>query len=97
VSFEVKTGGIQATSVGKGAYSGVSVEITTGGIQTVSIGKGSYSGVTTGIDNIKPLAYSGVTIDGAMFLSTAGERSAASSLLSTTLGGTKSAADSAKL
>jgi len=39
-------------------------------------------------NNIAPNAYSGVTVDGAKFLSAAGERSAASSLLSTTLGGT---------
>jgi hypothetical protein len=48
----------------------------------------SYSGLTLGINNIAPNAYSGVTVDGAKFLSTAGERSAASSLLSTSLGGT---------
>jgi len=95
VSLEVTTGGIQVVSVGKGAYSGVSFEVTTGGIQVVSIGKGAYSGVslevTTG--GIQPVsvgagAYSGVTVDGAKFLSAAGERSAASSLLSTNMGGT---------
>src|SRR5205085_6281182 len=88
VSVEVKTGGIQTASVGKGAYSGVSIEVTTGGIQVASVGLGTYSGVTLGINNIAANAYSGVTIDGAKFLSTAGERSAASSLLSTSLGGT---------
>ncbi len=95
VSLEITTGGIQTVSVGKGAYSGVSVEITTGGIQTVSVGKGAYSGVslevTTGgiqVASVGVGAYSGVTIDGAKFLSPAGERSAASSLLSTNLGGT---------
>lgn len=65
---------IVTVGVGKikaAAYSGVSVEVTTGGIQTVSVGAG---------------AYSGVTVDGAKFLSTAGERSVASSLLSTNLG-----------
>jgi hypothetical protein len=67
-------------------HSGVSIEIKTGGIQTTSIGKGSYSGVTVGIDNIKANAYSGVTVDGAKFLSTAGERSVASSYLSTNMG-----------
>jgi len=88
VSVEVKTGGIQAASVGKGVYSGVSVEVTTGGIQVASVGAGTYSGVTFGINNIAPNVYSGVTIDGAKLLSTAGERSIASSLLSTSLGGT---------
>ena len=88
VSVEVKTGGIQTTSVGKGSYSGVSFEILTGGIQTTSVGQGAYSGVTLGINNIAPNAYSGVTVDGAKFLSVAGERSAASSLLSTNMGGT---------
>lgn len=88
VSFEVKSGGIQTSSVGAGSYSGVSVEVKTGGIQVASVGLGTYSGVTSGINNIAPNAYSGVTVDGAKFLSTAGERSAASSLLSTTLGGT---------
>lgn len=88
VSFEVKSGGIQTTSIGPGNYSGVSVEIKTRGIDTNSIRTAAYSGVTLGIDNIAPNAYSGVTVDGAKFLSTAGERSAASSLLSTSLGGT---------
>lgn len=88
VSLEILSGGIQTTSYGLGSYSGVSFEVKTGGIQTTSIGKGAYSGVTVGIDNIKEAAYSGVTIDGAKFLSTAGERSTASSLLSTSLGGT---------
>ena len=88
VSVEVTTGGIQTVSVGKGAYSGVSVEVTTGGIQVASVGKGSYSGVTVEISNIAAGTFSGVTIDGAKFLSAAGERSAASSLLSTSLGGT---------
>ena len=95
VSLEVTTGGIQTVSVGKGAYSGVSFEVTTGGIQTTSIGKGAYSGVslevTTGgiqVVSVGVGSYSGVTIDGAKFLSPAGERSAASSLLSTSIGGT---------
>lgn len=95
VSLEITTGGIQTVSVGKGAYSGVSLEVTTGGIQVVSIGKGNYSGVsheilTGGIQttSVGAGAYSGVTIDGAKFLSAAGERSAASSLLSTNMGGT---------
>lgn len=88
VSHEILTGGIQTNSIGAGNYSGVSFEIKTGGIQTTSIGKGTYSGVTVGIDNIKANSYSGVTIDGSMFLSAAGERSAASSLLSTNMGGT---------
>jgi len=48
----------------------------------------AYSGLTVEINNIAPNAYSGVTVDGAKFLSTAGERSAASSLLSTNMGGT---------
>lgn len=89
VSVEVKSGGIQTTSVGVGNYSGVSLEVKTGGIQTTSVGIGTYSGVTHGIDNIKANAYSGVTVDGAKFLSTAGERSAASSLLSTNVGNTR--------
>jgi hypothetical protein len=88
VSLEVTTGGIQVVSIGKGAYSGVSFEVTTGGLQTTSIGQGTYSGVTFGINNIAPNAYSGVTVDGAKFLSPAGERSIASSYLSTNLGGT---------
>lgn len=88
MSVEIKTGGIQAASVGAGNYSGMSVEIKTKGIGTNSITSGTYSAVTLGINNIAPNTYSGVTVDGAMFLSTAGERSAASSLLSTSLGGT---------
>jgi len=89
VSVEVTTGGIQTASIGKGNYSGVSVEVLTGGIQTTSIGVGTYSGVTVGINNIAANAYSGVTIDGAKFLSAAGERSAASSLLSTNVGNSR--------
>jgi len=88
VSHEILTGGIQTTSIGVGNYSGVSVEIKTRGIDTNSIRTASYSGVTFGIDNIKAAQYSGVTVDGAAFLSPAGERSAASSLLSTNMGGT---------
>lgn len=95
VSFEVKSGGIQTGSVGVGNYSGVSVEIKTGGVQVASVGKGAYSGVsvevTTGgiqVASVGVGSYSGVTIDGAKFLSPAGERSAASSLLSTNMGGT---------
>lgn len=95
VSVEITTGGIQTVSVGKGSYSGVSTEVVTGGIQVVSIGKGAYSGVsfevTTGgiqTSSVGAGSYSGVTIDGAKFLSPAGERSAASSLLSTNMGGT---------
>src|ERR1041385_5343274 len=48
----------------------------------------AYSGLTVEINNIAPNAYSGVTVDGAKFLSTTGERSVASSLLSTNMGGT---------
>src|ERR1051326_1273231 len=88
VSFEILSGGIQPTSFGAGNYSGVSVEVKSKGIGIASITSGSYSGVTLGIDNIKPLQYSGVTVDGAAFLSAAGERSAASSLLSSNMGGT---------
>jgi hypothetical protein len=88
VSFEILSGGIQPTSFGAGNYSGVSVEVKSKGIGIASITSGSYSGVTFGIDNIKAAQYSGVTVDGAAFLSAAGERSAASSLLSTSLGGT---------
>lgn len=58
----------------KANHSGVSLEILTGGIQPSSIGAGSYSGVT---------------VDGAKFLSAAGERSAASSLLSTNVGNSR--------
>lgn len=53
-----------------------------------SIVPATYSGVTVSINNIAPNAYSGVTVDGAKFLSPAGERSAASSLLSSNMGGT---------
>lgn len=44
--------------------------------------------LTRSITSIAAGSFSGVTIDGVKFLSTAGERSAASSLLSTSLGGT---------
>ncbi len=71
VSVEVKTGGIQTTSVGIGSYSGVSVEVKTGGIQTASVGKGNYSGVsveilTGGIQttSIGAGTYSSVTFQG---------------------------------
>lgn len=56
---------------------------------TLRIGLVDYSGATLGINNIAAGAYSGVTIDGAKFLSVAGERSAASSLLSTNLGASR--------
>lgn len=72
-----------------GVHSGVSIEIKTGGIQTTSIGKGSYSGVTVEISNIKAGSYSGVSIDGVQRIATAGERSIASSYLSTNIGGTR--------
>jgi len=166
VSVEIKSGGIQTTSIGAGNYSGVSVEIKTKGIGTNSITSGLYSAVsvrveggdyssvvTVGVGNIAAgnysgvtiqgvsntsssvdlisaitggvwyaathsgvtidgvnrinssvtpanatysavtvridgVSYSGATIDGVRFLSLAGERSAASSLLSTSLGGT---------
>jgi hypothetical protein len=157
VSLEVKTGGIQTTSVGVGTYSSVTFQGLTNyaNISSVTLNAGTHSGATIqglsnyanisnvtlaagthsnvtiqGISNyanisvvtlapgthsnvtiqavtqvgssvtvhdadysavtmrIKPMAYSGLTIDGAMFLSPAGERSAASSLLSTNMGGT---------
>lgn len=69
-SVEVKTGGIQTTSVGVGSYSGVSVEVKTGGIQTTSVGVGSYSGVsvevkTGGVQttSIGKGNYSGVSVE----------------------------------
>jgi hypothetical protein len=59
-----------------------------------NIGPGTYSGATLGINNIAPGAYSGVTVDGAKFLSVAGERSVASSWMSTNLGNSRFAQDS---
>lgn len=60
--------------------------LTIGGVNNIK--PATFSGVTLGINNIAAGAYSGVTIDGAKFLSAAGERSAASSLLSSNMGGT---------
>lgn len=155
VSVEVRSGGIQAVSMGAGNYSGVSVEVKLKGIATTSITSGTYSAFTVGgiadyanISNVTlaagthsdvtiqgvtrvnssvtpanavysqvtvrvdPVAYSGLTIqglsnyanissvtlnvgthsgatiDGVLMLATAAERSIASSLLSTSLGGT---------
>lgn len=80
-------------NIAAGNYSGASVEVKSGGIQTSSIGAGTYSGVTMGINNIAAGAYSGVTVDGAKFLSTAGERSIASSHFSTNFGNNRFAQD----
>jgi hypothetical protein len=80
--------------------SGVTLHVGTHSGATVGVGDikpASYSGVTVGIDNIKGASYSDVTIQGVTrvlnnsdkvgyALSAAGERSAASSLLSTNLG-----------
>lgn len=156
VSVEIKTGGIQSSSVGAGNYSGMSVEVKTKGIaqnsietvnvyssltiqglsnyaniSNVTLAAGTHSNVTIkGIENyanissvtlnvgthsgatiqgvtrvnssvtpadalysavtvrIEGVSYSGATIDGVRIVSTAGERSIASSLLSTNMGGT---------
>lgn len=65
-------------------------------ISNVTLAAGTHSnvtiqGVTLLNSNVTLRAgeHSGATIDGARFLSTAGERSAASSLLSTVIGGTR--------
>lgn len=72
-------------------YSGLTVGVD-------NIAAATYSGVTVNADNlgrrlysdltvrIEGVSYSGLTIDGTRFLSTAGERSAASSLLSSPMG-----------
>lgn len=52
-------------------------------------GLSNYSNATVAVATIVAGTYSGVTIDGATFLSPAGERSAASSLLSTNLGNSR--------
>lgn len=155
VSFSVRAGGIQTSSVGAGNYSGVSVEIKTKGIATnsietantyshvtwqgisnyanisnVTLAAGTHSNVTIkGIENYANISsvtlnvgthsgatvqgvtrvnssvtpadalysavtvrwdiaqsLSGVTVDGVRIISTAGERSIASSFLSTNMG-----------
>lgn len=59
-----------------------------GGLITSGTGTGQLS-VSAGSVGLKAQTHSGATIDGAMFLSVAGERSTASSLLSTNLGNSR--------
>lgn len=68
------------------AYSGAT-------IGAGNIAPGTYSGVTLGVNNITAGTYSGVTIDGVMQLSTAGQRSVASSWFSSALGNSRFAQD----
>lgn len=61
VSLEIKTGGIQTTSIGKGSYSGVTVEIS-------NIKAGSFSGVT--IDGALFIGTAGMRSIASSYLST---------------------------
>ena len=67
-------------------HSGATIQGVTRVNSSVTPADALYSAVTVRLDIAQ--SFSGVTIDGARFLSTAGERSVASSLLSTSLGGT---------
>lgn len=86
-------------SIHAGTHSNVTIQGLSNyaNISNVTLAAGTHSNVTIqGLSNYANISkvtlnigvHSGATIDGAMFLSTAGERSAASSLLSTSLGGT---------
>ena len=81
---------VQLQSVDYSSKVTVGVGIAAPSLVTVQLNAADYSSlVTVGVGNIKAAAYSGVTVDGAKFLSAAGERSAASSLLSTDMGSTR--------
>lgn len=66
-----------------GSHSGVTLQGVTRINSSVTPADATYSAVTVRIQGV---SYSGLTIDGARFLSTAGERSAASSFLSSPMG-----------
>lgn len=70
-----------------GTRSGVTIDGVNRVNSSVTIANAAYSGVTVRLDIAQ--SFSGVTIDGVKFLSTAGERSAASSLLSTNMGNSR--------
>ncbi len=77
---------ISNVTLAAGTHSNVTIQGVTRVNSSVTIADALYSAVTTRLDIAQ--SFSGVTIDGARFLSTAGERSVASSFLSTSLGGT---------
>lgn len=81
------TGQLNISSGSVGLQAVTHSGVTISGIQ--SIQSGTYSGVTFGVNAIAPNSYSGVTLDGVAFLSAAGARSVASSLLSTNLGNSR--------
>jgi len=76
---------ISSVTLNIGTHSGATIQGVTRVNSSVTPADALYSAVTVRIDGV---SYSGATIDGVRFLSTAGERSVASSLLSTSLGGT---------
>lgn len=65
------------------AYSGLTIDGVNRVNSSVTPANATYSSVTV---RVEPVLYSGLTIDGAKFLSVAGERSIASSWMSTNLG-----------
>lgn len=88
---------ISNVTLAAGTHSNVTIQGISNyaNISNVTLAPGTHSNVTIqGVTllnssvTLRAGSHSGATIDGAMFLSAAGERSAASSLLSTTLGGT---------
>lgn len=88
---------ISNVTLAAGTHSNVTIQGISNyaNISNVTLAAGTHSNVTIqGVTLLNSLvtlragSHSGATIDGVMFLSTAGERSNASSLMSTTLGGT---------
>lgn len=67
-------------------HSGATIQGVTRVNSSVTVADALYSAVTVRLDIAQ--SFSGVTIDGVRIVSTAGERSIASSLLSTSIGGT---------
>lgn len=88
---------ISSVTLNIGTHSGATIQgiLNYANISNVTLAAGTHSNVTIqGVTllnssvTLRAGSHSGATIDGVMFLSTAGERSNASSLMSTTLGGT---------
>lgn len=76
---------ISSVTLNIGTHSGATVQGVTRVNSSVTPADATYSAVTVRIEGVN---YSGATIDGVRMLATPGERSIASSLLSTSLGGT---------
>ncbi len=77
---------ISSVTLNIGVHSGATVQGVTRINSSVTPADALYSAVTVRLDIAQ--SFSGVTVDGARFLSPAGERSIASSIMSTNMGGT---------